>query len=670
MHMRFSSMDEMIALRERVRNIVGTSSIPTILMGSPNIVDSRSVALDSSLASDSALATALPSFEQHAVSSAAMDQSKLPGVSFDGQISSREERAKRRYRKRQLSSFSIDEEKKEDSGFIGASHDVSAEDVMTARPRHKRNKSESSEYSLSDPAFDTGGNIKAKEDLMKLDEEEEPRKPAARRKRSHCGAEEDTTNDQAIAVCDEVARPVTKTPVVKFCGEDDDDWHKIIDVEDGNSALLFRAVGSRAYFDEEGSSGENPSPKKKTKAKGRMSKKTWPASKSSSSNSKERSGKVTRLCVVGKCAEESSGTQSNNMCEEHYANSQATDRKRPRDGRTLCPVKGCPRVGNGARSLRMCMKHFRMSNGSSELDQITFSDDDKGSGEDSKLPAQEDADGEIMGKSAGTAPAVSADEEETAKPAAPTEALDGAAAELDQQQHVSEQQGVTQHTNENDDEVEVIGSTAASVPSSAALNHPSRRSESRTSSRASRSLATSAASTPTFEPKDKFELIKKDAKSFIAPYITSKVFRKSYPAKNGLNSTVVLQLLEDHESSDPSVGMLIAALPNECGLVRDDPNHRNMIRHLYRNFQGEEDLLRNKSGDTLPMSAQERDICVYETAFEKHFSFLEQLMPYRSKVEIVTISRLARNKGLQHDKEHVAHVKRTIGLIERLEGPM
>jgi len=95
-----------------------------------------------------------------------------------------------------------------------------------------------------------------------------------------------------------------------------------------------------------------------------------------------------------------------------------------------------------------------------------------------------------------------------------------------------------------------------------------------------------------------------------------------------------------------------------------------MIRHLYRNFQGEENLLRNKSGDTLPMSAQERDICVYETAFEKHFSFLEQLMPYRSKAEIVTISRLATNKGLQHDKEHVAHVKRTIGLIERLEGPM
>ena len=34
--------------------------------------------------------------------------------------------------------------------------------------------------------------------------------------------------------------------------------------------------------------------------------------------------------------------------------------------------------------------------------------------------------------------------------------------------------------------------------------------------------------------------------------------------------------------------------------MRGDPNHRNIIQHLYHNFQGEGHLLENKTGDKLP----------------------------------------------------------------------
>ena len=134
-----------------------------------------------------------------------------------------------------------------------------------------------------------------------------------------------------------------------------------------------------------------------------------------------------------------------------------------------------------------------------------------------------------------------------------------------------------------------------------------------------------------------------------------------------ITPSIVLQLLEDHEDSDPSAGMLMDALPKECGLVRDDPNHRNMIRHLYRNFQGEGDLLQNKIGDKLPVSLQERDFAVCASVLEKGFDFLKQFIPYRSRDEIIKIYLRTEDKGYQHNEEHTAHVKRTIGLIERLE---
>jgi hypothetical protein len=52
------------------------------------------------------------------------------------------------------------------------------------------------------------------------------------------------------------------------------------------------------------------------------------------------------------------------------------------------------------------------------------------------------------------------------------------------------------------------------------------------------------------------------------------------------------------------------------------------------------------------------------------FTFLRHFIPYRSKDDVVNICRYAEDKGLHHNKEHVAHVKRSIGLIERLEGPI
>ena len=237
-----------------------------------------------------------------------------------------------------------------------------------------------------------------------------------------------------------------------------------------------------------------------------------------------------------------------------------------------------------------------------------------------------------------------------------------------------EQQGESQSIDSNDEEVEVIGKGAASTAPPAASNDPGRRSSSRASTRSS-SRGTSAANTPTFEPNDKDDLIKKASQALIAPYNSSVTSMKSFPTQNGLTPAIVLQLLEDHENSDsdPSVGMLIAALPKECGLTRDDPDHRNMIRHLYRNFRGEDDLLQNKSGDKLSVSSQEKDLCVYALAtmpLGKQFTFFRHFIPYRSKADVVKIYRYAEGKGLHHNKEHVAHVKRSIGLIERLEGPI
>ena len=179
-----------------------------------------------------------------------------------------------------------------------------------------------------------------------------------------------------------------------------------------------------------------------------------------------------------------------------------------------------------------------------------------------------------------------------------------------------------------------------------------------------------SAITQTGEPKDKVDLMKKDAQSFIAPYTNAEALAKFYPVQNGLTPSIVLQLLEDHEDFDPSIEVLIEALPKECGLVRDDQNHRNLIRHLYRNFQGEGNLLENRTGDKLPVSLQERDICVYAAILEKGFDFLVHFIPYRSREDVVAIYRRTKDKGFQRNEEHVAHVKRTIGLIESLEGSL
>ena len=54
----------------------------------------------------------------------------------------------------------------------------------------------------------------------------------------------------------------------------------------------------------------------------------------------------------------------------------------------------------------------------------------------------------------------------------------------------------------------------------------------------------------------------------------------------------------------------------------------------------------------------------------KQFTFLRHFIPYRSEADVVKFYRYAEGKGLHHNKEHVAHVKRSTGSIERLEGPI
>ena len=707
MHLRFSTMDEMLALRDRVRKVVGTFPIPTVLSGSSpgsKLPSASALALPSSATSGAALEMGMA------------EEFSAPDAFSGNQTSSREKRAKRRYRDSQLSSSSMDEEKKEDSSGVGdGALEAYAGGERNVLGRRKRKKSESSDDGiLSEMA--SGGDLKVAEDAMKVDDED-GRKPPASRKRSRNDDDgQDTSNDGAIAKAmqqseddKEMARSTSQSYVARSVRHDDNGRQKIIGVEDGKSAMLYRKIGSsqeKSSSPHKKQKGEDcsilsqgrpvakagsttaPSEKKTQREKqSPTSKKTTPKSASSSSK-KMRSGKVKRSCIIFRCGKPS---QSNSMCEEHYANSQAVDRNRPSDGRALCPIEGCPRLADGSRSNGMCRTHnkSKQRKENEEIDESfedppsSVSDESEDEYDDTKLPAQQkdadptDADTEETSVAAPIdeeeQPQLPSGEEEQqpAKPAASSRASRATVTEIRQ---IAEQQGESQSIDSNDEEVEVIGKGAASTAPPAASNDPGRRSSGRASTRSS-SRGASAANTPTFEPNDKDDLIKKAAQALIAPYKSSITSKRSFPTQNGLTPAIVFQLLEDHEisDSDPSVGMLIAALPKECGLTRDDPDHRNMIRHLYRNFRGEDDLLQNKSGDKLSVSSQEKDLCVYALAtmpLGKQYTFLRHFIPYRSKKDVIEIYRYWLGKGLHHNKEHVAHVKRSIGLIERLEGPI
>ena len=106
-----------------------------------------------------------------------------------------------------------------------------------------------------------------------------------------------------------------------------------------------------------------------------------------------------------------------------------------------------------------------------------------------------------------------------------------------------------QAADDNDDEVEMISRAAASTASAAAAaaapNNLGRRSSSRASSRASRSWATSASNTPIGEPRNKDDLIKKGAQSFIAPYANAKALGKDDSSfkRNALRDTFAYVIL-------------------------------------------------------------------------------------------------------------------------------
>ena len=106
----------------------------------------------------------------------------------------------------------------------------------------------------------------------------------------------------------------------------------------------------------------------------------------------------------------------------------------------------------------------------------------------------------------------------------------------------------------------------------------------------------------------KDDLIKKGVQSFIAPMPTQKLSENFTPVQNGLTPSIVFHTFSrgDHHTHDDDCcwsfdgKALQLVLQKEGGLVRGDPNHRNIIQHLYRNFQGEGHLLENKTGDKLP----------------------------------------------------------------------
>ena len=134
MHLRFSTMDEMLALRDRVRKVVGTFPIPTVLSGSSP---------GSKLPSASALALPSLATSGAALEMAMAEEFSAPDAFSGNQTSSREKRAKRRYRDSQLSSSSMDEEKKEDSSGVGdGALEAYAGGERNVLGRRKRKKSE------------------------------------------------------------------------------------------------------------------------------------------------------------------------------------------------------------------------------------------------------------------------------------------------------------------------------------------------------------------------------------------------------------------------------------------------------------------------------------------------------------------------------------------------
>ena len=97
----------------------------------------------------------------------------------------------------------------------------------------------------------SGRDLKVVEDAMKVDDDDS-RKPQASRKRIRNDDDgQDTSNDEAIAKGVQqseddngMARSTSQSSAARSVRHDDNGRQKIIDVEDGKSAMLYRKIGS------------------------------------------------------------------------------------------------------------------------------------------------------------------------------------------------------------------------------------------------------------------------------------------------------------------------------------------------------------------------------------------------------------------------------------------
>ena len=218
--------------------------------------------------------------------------------------------------------------------------------------------------------------------------------------------------------------------------------------------------------------------------------------------------------------------------------------------------------------------------------------------------------------------------------------------------------GVNAHEaicHQQPNETTAAAANVAAVPVALTSSKPTRRTNSRATN-------WHGASDPALEPTSRDDLIKMSSLPWTAPFADADLPHLSSPLVEGLSLEIIFQMLEDNEIHDePTTGTIIRSLPGRFG--SDNQSNRNTMRHLYRNFQGEEKLFKNKSGRRLPLSKRERDIIVYCVAEKKGVEFCHRFLPYRENANgnierlYDAIEKLEYSKN-QHHLEHVRHTVR------------
>ena len=128
-----------------------------------------------------------------------------------------------------------------------------------------------------------------------------------------------------------------------------------------------------------------------------------------------------------------------------------------------------------------------------------------------------------------------------------------------------------------------------------------------------------------------------------------------------LNPALISQMFKDNPpDSNATVGSCIRSFKR--GLFdENDEKDRDMIFFLYRNFHGENDVVKESRADALYMTRHERDIIVYCIVEKMDTADCMKLMPYRAQNCIEAFYRKTKIECFHENDNHVAHVRKTIG---------